>query len=143
MYEEELLALLMKKRDLAQSIDSESQSYLSEQFRKLLAHLNKEAAINNLVSDVDPKLAMSAEFAFLRAQEEWKDFEDAKLESEFKKCLYRVERQKIDSQLDELTYGIRQAEKNQDKNTRDSLRQKSVELYPKKLELDKKLAELA
>lgn len=144
IYEEELLALLMKRVELSQSIDSESQSYLSEQFRTLLAHLNHDgAAINKLVDGVDPKLAMSAEFAYLRAQEEWQGVEDAKLESEFKKCLYRIERQKIDSRLNDLTYRIRQAEKNQDKNARDLLRMESVELYPKKLELDKKLAELA
>ncbi|MDO8664310.1 MAG: hypothetical protein Q7K44_02050, partial [Candidatus Liptonbacteria bacterium] len=127
--EETLLSLIVKKPDLAQKINSEDKRFLSEQFCDLVEKLKplavpvgtrpveteKEVPVAQLASSVEPALAMSLEFTYLKSQELWKDFKDTELETEFQKSVAQIKRRKISAQLANLEYDIKTAEKGGEK----------------------------
>ncbi|MEX2053079.1 MAG: toprim domain-containing protein [Candidatus Paceibacterota bacterium] len=116
--EEGLLALTMKKPELAQNISTEFEQFLSGKVKELLANMKSKEGdkiVAQLTSTVDPSLAMSLEFVYLKSQEFWKDIDDKELELEFNKILNQIKRKKISARLADLEYDIKSAEKSRDK----------------------------
>ena len=60
---------------------------------------------------------MQLEFAYLRSQELWKDFEDEDLKEEFKNLISKIKHRAITAQLTNVGFDIKEAEasKNKDK----------------------------
>ncbi|MBI2669677.1 MAG: DNA primase [Candidatus Yanofskybacteria bacterium] len=116
--EETLLSLIVKKPELAQKINSEDKRFFSEQFWNLAEKLKsteKEAPVAQLASSVEPALAMSLEFTYLKSQELWRDFKDTELEEEFQKSIAQIKKRRISMQLASLEYDIKAAEKGGEK----------------------------
>lgn len=90
IFEESILGLLQKKPDLA--------AKLSESDRACIP---------------TPSL-MQAQFAAMRAEEYWKNFDDVALEAEFTKLLNHLKRRRMVATLEKLEYEIKEAEKQGD-----------------------------
>jgi DNA primase len=131
--EEGLLALIMKKPDLVLSIPPEGNEFLSERLRVIAGNiglaldktsresgnetvqLSSPQAMAQLVSTVEPGLAMNLEFVYLKSQELWKDVEEKELAGEFRKILDQMKRRKILARLEGLEFDIKTAERERDK----------------------------
>lgn len=132
--EESLLALIVKKPELAETLKPEDYGYLSEQFHKMSEQIRCSSAeivrplvtvpsgtgsrpdniggeAASLVAAVEPALVMNLEFVYLKAQEFWKDIEEKDLPIEFGKLLNQIKRRKISAKFENLVYEIRAAEK--------------------------------
>jgi len=138
--EEGLLALAMRKPDLVLDIQPEEEEFLSERLKGLIRNISlalKEASqggneiVARLTSAVEPRLAMSLEFVYLKSQELWKDIEDEKLAEEFKKMLDQIKRRGILAQLESLEFDIKAAEKEGDKEKLATLTAKFAEISKK------------
>jgi hypothetical protein len=68
-----------------------------------------------LISAIEPELAMNLEFVYLKSQELWKDVEDKELTGEFRKTLSQLKRRKVVARLEDLEFDIKSAEKGRDK----------------------------
>jgi len=91
VFEESLLSLIAKKPSLASTLAESERAFL-------------------------PKTTdLQAQFVALKAEEYWKDFDDAALDEEFKKLLNHLKKRKIVSTLENLEYEIKQAEQEGDK----------------------------
>ncbi|MFH1769431.1 MAG: DNA primase [Parcubacteria group bacterium] len=129
MLEESLLGLIMRLPSLRTTINSEYQAFLSPQFIRILRRIDPKDAgngknmINQLTSgDEDENNGkLSIEFAYLKSQELWAEFEDKKLEIECNKLLNYIKRRNILSQLEGLEYDIRSAERGKDQERIDIL----------------------
>ena len=138
--EEGLLALAMRKPDLVLDIQPEEEEFLSERLKGLIRNISlalKEVShegsevMARLTSAVEPRLAMSLEFVYLKSQELWKDIEDEKLAEEFKKMLDQIKRRGILAQLESLEFDIKAAEKEGDKEKLATLTAKFAEISKK------------
>ena len=58
---------------------------------------------------------MQAQFAALKAEEYWKDFDDTALDQEFAKLLNHLKKRTIVGTLEQLEYEIKEAEQKGDK----------------------------
>ena len=86
----------------------------------LLSLIAKKPSLANSLSDAEravlPKPdAMQAQFVALKAEEYWKDFDDALLETEFTKLLNHLKKRTIVATLESLEYDIKEAERQGDK----------------------------
>ena len=75
------------------------------------------------------------EFAYLRSQELWKDFEDDDLKFEFENLISKINKRAISAQLNTLVYDIKEAETKKDKD-------KITELVARFGQLTKELAQI-
>jgi DNA primase len=139
--EEGLLALAIRKPDLVLDIRPEDEEFLSERLKGLMKNIGlalKEISregggeiVARLTSAVEPRLAMSLEFVYLKSQELWKDIEDDKLTDEFKKMLGQIRRRGILAQLENLEFDIKTAEKERDRERLATLTAKFAEVSKK------------
>ncbi len=116
--EESLLALAMKKPELAQNISVELEQFLSGKVKELLGSMKSkegDRVVAQPISIADSSLAMNLEFVYLKSQEFWKDIDGKELELEFNKILNQIKKKKISARLADLEYDIKSAEKNRDK----------------------------
>ena len=86
----------------------------------LLSLIAKKPSLANSLSDAEravlPKPdAMQAQFVALKAEEYWKDFDDALLETEITKLLNHLKKRTIVATLESLEYDIKEAERQGDK----------------------------
>src|SRR3989339_362989 len=88
-----------------------------------------------VVKGFDGAAAMKLEFAFLRSQELWKDFQDEDLRIEFKSVLQKIVHRSIVARLVNLEYEMKEAEMTGDKD-------KISELISKFTNLTKELVEI-
>ncbi len=91
IFEESLLSLVLKKPSLVENLTDAEKAYL-------------------------PKPSpMQAQFAALKAEEYWKDFDDTALDQEFAKLLNHLKKRTIVGTLEQLEYEIKEAEQKGDK----------------------------
>jgi DNA primase len=138
--EEGLLALVMRKPDLVLDIKPDDEEFLSDKLKELIRNISlaiKEAnyggseIVTRLTSVVEPELAMNLEFVYLKSQELWRDVEDDKLADEFRKMLAQIRRREILTQLENLEFDIKTAEKEGDKEKLAALVAKFAEISRK------------
>lgn len=102
----------------------------------VLSKLNLETFnFAEFVKGFDGASAMKLEFAFLRSQELWKDFQDEDLKIEFKSVLQKIVHRSIVARLVNLEYEMKEAEMTGDKD-------KIGELISKFTSLTKELVEV-
>ncbi|MEK7616136.1 MAG: DNA primase [Patescibacteria group bacterium] len=91
IFQESLLSLISKKPELVAKLTEADKAFL-------------------------PKTTpMQAQFVALKAEEYWKDFDDAELDVEFAKLLNHLKKRTIVAQLENLEYEIKEAERQGDK----------------------------
>ncbi len=124
VFEEGLLALIMKKPDLVLDIRPEDEEFLSGRLAALVKDIglslnetreDSKKMMAQLTSAAGPESAMNLEFVYLKSQELWKDVEDNELAGEFKKILDQIRRRKVLTRLEDLEFDIKSAEKGHDK----------------------------
>ncbi len=131
IFEETMLGMIIRQPKLRTYLTKKDYTYLSEPFTLIIGHL-KQASKDSVSKDVlDVFLKefsmlgnMSVDFAYLKSQEMWQDFNDNALEGEFKKLLNYVKKRKIVNQLEQLEYDIKLAENEQDQIKLDKLLKK-------------------
>ena len=89
---------------------------------------DKEISLDKLVKTFGQDRAMWLEFAHLRSQELWKDFNDEELKIEFKNLISKIKHKSITSQLTNVEYDIKEAEASKDKTKINTLVVKFNEL---------------
>ena len=93
IFEESLLSLTLKKPSLVEQLSEVERAYI-------------------------PKpTPMQAQFAAMKAEEYWKDFDDAALDLEFKNLLNHLKKRRILATLERLEYEIKEAEQKKDKTS--------------------------
>ncbi len=90
IFEESLLSLTLKKPSLAESLSETERAFLPQ------------------------PTPLQAQFIALKAEEYWKDFNDAALETEFKNLLHHLKKRRILATLERLEYEIKEAEQQKD-----------------------------
>jgi len=141
VFEEGLLALIMKKPDLVLDIRPEDEEFLSGRLAALVKDIGlslnetrespdsqsesrildfsernrDKKMMAQLTSAAGPESAMDLEFVYLKSQELWKDIEDDELAGEFKKILCQMKRRKVLARLEDLEFDIKSAEKSRNK----------------------------
>ena len=90
IFEESLLSLALKKPSLVESLSEAERAFLPQ------------------------TTPMQAQFVALKAEEYWKDFDDAALELEFKNLLRHLKKRRILATLERLEYEIKEAEQQKD-----------------------------
>jgi DNA primase len=144
--EEGVLALIMRKPQLISNIQPEDEEFLSERLREVIRNVNlalekvdhgsSSEIMARLTSAVEPKLAMSLEFIYLKSQELWMDIEDDKLTAEFRKMLNQMKKKRILAQLEDLEFKIKMAEKDRNKERLAVLTSEFSEISKKLLAFD-------
>lgn len=76
---------------------------------------------DEIVKLVEPAMAMPLEFVNLKAQELWKDFTKEELTVELTRTIDQIKRRRVIAKLTSLEYSIKEAEKNQDSETLETL----------------------
>ena len=142
LYEESLLALLLKHPPLARAISHDDEKFLSRTMRQYLGIVRpgegdsadpvelRAQVMARLMALVAPTPAVASdalssaktesgvlplEVAYLKSQEYWNDLKENELEGECRGLLYQIKKRTISSQLESLQFDIKAAE--QDKDT--------------------------
>jgi DNA primase len=106
MYEENMLALALRRPALYDPL--KSHAYLFSD------GLN-ESIVALAARQPDAPYPMAMQFAQLKADEVWKDFDDAAIDREFEKLLNQIKKRTISKQLEHLEFTIKEAEHSHNK----------------------------
>lgn len=126
--EETLISLIIKEPPLAKRADIPN-DFLTEKAKGIISAINSsEGGINQAIKNLETELALSLEFAYLKSQELWKEFNPADIEKEFKNTVRLIERRAITAQLTNLEFLIKNAEKEHNKESVNQLSNQFSEL---------------
>lgn len=115
--EEILVSLILKKPDMLK-IDELPYDLLSEKAGLIVDAIHKSGGegFDEMIKMMETQSVLNTEFAYLKSQELWKDFQDNDLHEEFQKVLTTIKKRKISAQLADLEFSIKEAEKKKDKD---------------------------
>src|SRR3989344_3347063 len=117
MLNETLLSVIIKKPDLfrddLKSLPADLHPFVKEIIVKIQAN-DKDFNLDRVIKTYDQEQAMNLEFAYLRSQELWKDFDDEALQNEFKNLISKLKHRAIIAQLTSIELDIKEAESQKD-----------------------------
>ncbi len=140
--EETLVSLILKKPDILKT-NEVPYELLSPKTKLIVDAVSKSngEGFDSMVKMLEAQSALNAEFAYLKSQELWRDFEDDDLEQEFQKIVMNFRKRDISAKLASLEYSIKEAEKNQDKENVLALSSKFNEIMSELSNLNKNVQE--
>ena len=117
MLNETLLSVIIKKPDLfrddLKSLPADLHPFVKEIIVKIQTN-DKDFNLDRVIKTYDQEQAMNLEFAYLRSQELWKDFDDEALQNEFKNLISKLKHRAIIAQLTSIELDIKEAESQKD-----------------------------
>ncbi len=117
MLDETLLSVIIKTPDLFKEdlgdLPESIHPFVKEVAVKIKGS-RENFDFNKIVKSFKPEEAMNLEFAYLRSQELWKDFDDQALKDEFKDLIKKIKQKAIVDQIASLQFDIKEAESGKD-----------------------------
>ena len=133
---ETLLSVVMKNPELfGEELKMIPAGLLDVHTGSMIAKLAAAASIPEMMKEFrEHDQSYKLEFAYLKAQELWKDFKDEELKAEFQNLISKMQKRAISAQIDNLVYDMKEAEAKKDKDRIRELSVKFAELinqFPK------------
>src|SRR3989344_1259150 len=114
---EALLSIILKNSEIfkeeLQNLNEKIHPLAKEVLLKIQA--DPKIDFDGLVKNFDKEKTMYLEFAYLRSQELWKDFDSDSLRAELKSLILKIKHRAITTQLTNIEYDIKEAESSNDK----------------------------